>query len=483
MPHQNDTHNRTVQSVILELAPLIDEAEKIEKVPGAVHNHNHAMTQAESLIQLLSVPQWEQSITISTLIIRNSIVQCWFYGRKEQWQLVIQIASKAMDVINKIIDNVDARYISYLEASLLAYKGFCLLKTNKMDEAIIALSKSYDIRMTTRKDVALVVQQTSKELAHHDCLHDHKETIKVEKTLIECCLMKGIDTPLPPLTKFSRTSHLFNTGGTAVSMDDIVVSKDDEKVFSQMANGVNGIYVEEKVDGANMGFTLCADGEILAQNRSHYISSGDHAQFSQLTAWVEEHRQALIHILNSHGETRVASQGLILYGEWLVAKHSISYHKLPSHFVAFDIYDRKHRRFLSRERFHTIMKKSGIPVVPLINVQKFGPYHDNFLKMNLNNNKIINNKSNASKSQSLRYDLRTFLETKSKFRNDNGYVEGVILRVDNGEWLEQRFKIVRPDFVAGCGEGHWSSRDIEKQVIDYDFAQEYLNGCYICAKN
>ena len=32
-------------------------------------------------------------------------------------------------------------------------------------------------------------------------------------------------------------------------------------------------------DGANLGLSLSADCELLAQNRSHYVSPSDHAQF------------------------------------------------------------------------------------------------------------------------------------------------------------------------------------------------------------
>ena len=64
-------------------------------------------------------------------------------------------------------------------------------------------------------------------------------------------------------------------------------------------------------------------------------------------------------------------------------------------------------------------------------------------------------------------------------------MEGIILRIDeksseNEEalWLEERFKVVRPDFVAGCTEGHWMTRTVEKQVVDYEFANDYITTCY-----
>lgn len=144
----------------------------------------------------------------------------------------------------------------------------------------------------------------------------------------------------------------------------------------------------------------------------------------------------------------------------MVARHSIPYHKLPGYFVAFDIYDKTAERFLSRARFHGIMKGSIIPVVPTIGKRSLGPYPPQNLEARF------------------RADAIRLLESRSAFRSDGGPVEGVVLRVDGDDWLQERFKIVRSDFIAGCSDGHWSKRTIEKQRLDFEFAQTYLETCY-----
>lgn len=441
--------------------------------------------------------------------------KCRTLGRKDSnWEEIVNISNEALTYINHGMgkdhdknknhhpDNDNEEFRTTMEATISGYKGFSLMKLNKIDEAFIALSRSYELRR--QNNVALI--QDEKRAAVVNCervrhnasnsntsaitnstssKREKRESIQVEKVLIQCCQMKGIDAPLPPLTKFSRTRHLFNTGGTAVSNDDLVMTKDDYHIYNQMikdgqdstntTRATTSLYIEEKVDGANFGLSL-SSGKIIAQNRSHYISSGDHAQFSPLASWVEEHRTSLTNIL-SHGvqsNNKAASQGLVLYGEWVVARHSLPYQRLPAHFIAFDIYDRKLERFWSRSRLHSIMKGSGIPVVPLIKHGKLDTFD-----------------AVSSSSQSFRNFLLTLLETKSKFRNDGGYVEGIILRIDDNNesdnnksmWLKSRMKIVRPDFVAGCSDGHWSRRDIEKQTIDYEFAKSYLEECYYCAED
>ncbi len=117
------------------------------------------------------------------------------------------------------------------------------------------------------------------------------------------------------------------------------------------------------------------------------------------------------------------------------------------------------------------MRGSGIPVVPMIKVG------------NLESFKRTSVEKTAA---SFKRDIVDLLDTPSDFRIDGGKVEGIILRIDGSDednkgWLKNRLKVVRPDFVAGCQEGHWSRRDIDKQTVDYEFAIEYLQRCYVCA--
>ncbi len=42
------------------------------------------------------------------------------------------------------------------------------------------------------------------------------------------------------------------------------------------------VVVQEKVDGANLGFSIDGDWNIRAQNRSHYVNAQTHVQFANL---------------------------------------------------------------------------------------------------------------------------------------------------------------------------------------------------------
>lgn len=176
------------------------------------------------------------------------------------------------------------------------------------------------------------------------------------------------------LFKFPRTKHLFDAGGSGVSRDDLLMDPGEENMFytksskkgksaaaSKRSGTENGngtlVAVEEKVDGANLGISLGEDMRFLVQNRSHYVNSKTHRQFASLDSWLSENSPGLFQVLG------VDPGNYVLFGEWLYAKHSIHYTRLPGYFMAFDLYDCKAGKFFSWRERNGRLEKSGIPVV------------------------------------------------------------------------------------------------------------------------
>ena len=214
---------------------------------------------------------------------------------------------------------------------------------------------------------------------------------------------------LKKIIKFPRTKHIMNLG--AMTRDDLLMDKLD---IETMLKGE--VTVEEKIDGANMGFRLI-DGQISAQNRSHYVCSESHTQFKKLDQWIHTHKFDLIKIL---------SQGnLIIYGEWLYSTHSITYTKLPDYFIMFDLYDIDNGTFYSRNYLERILSDTEIKLVPLIY------------------------KGNVTLDK-----LKSLVQTKSAFYD--GLIEGVYVRSYDSKntKLRYRAKIVRTDFISG--NEHWT---------------------------
>ncbi len=118
----------------------------------------------------------------------------------------------------------------------------------------------------------------------------------------------------------------------------------------------------------------------------------------------------------------------ILFGEWCYARHSIFYDRLPDWFLGFDIYDKQFGRFLSSGRRDELLSKMFIAQVPTI-------AHGHFTYPEIE--KLL--------SQSMLADRPA---------------EGIHLRFDQGNWLVQRAKLVRPAFIQSV-EQHWSRSAIQ----------------------
>lgn len=220
---------------------------------------------------------------------------------------------------------------------------------------------------------------------------------------------------LDKIIKFPRTKHIVNLG--AMARDDLLMEKSD---IESMLSGE--VYVEEKIDGANLGFRLGPDGKIQAQNRSHYVCSSSHAQFKKLDQWIESKKFGLDKILSSGN--------YIIYGEWLYSKHSINYTSLPDYFIMFDLYNIDNKTFESRSFIEQIIQNTGISLVPL----------------------IYKGKASIDK-------LKSFVKTKSQFYD--GVIEGIYVRSYESNKLKYRAKIVRADFISG--DEHWTKG---KQIIN-----------------
>jgi atypical dual specificity phosphatase len=312
----------------------------------------------------------------------------------------------------------------------------------------------------------------------------------------------GEASPTPTLFRFPRTTHLMDAGGSGVTRDDLVMTADEASDWlgcsRNLAAGVEGktptsatprtpalsaaaaatterrtlVTIEEKIDGSNLGISLAPDYTPLFQNRSHFVGAGSGTQWSGLDRWWSAHSQVLTTVLEPRRH--------VLFGEWMALKHSIHYLHLPAIFVAFDIYDSVEGRFFSRRRFHEFLEPTGIPTVPAIETDRAFTSVEEILPL-LNTVSVfgaqqregppIRNAAAAaaaavSESGENSKDNRNKKDEHGSGRTNDGYVEGVYLRVDDGDWLARRCKVVRPDFVQGITE-HWSKMVPVKNQVAY----------------
>lgn len=187
------------------------------------------------------------------------------------------------------------------------------------------------------------------------------------------------------------------------------------------------VIVEEKLDGANLGLSLDADGQLQAQNRGQYLAEPNSGQFSRLPDWLTQHGEALHAVIKPH---------LILFGEWCAARHSLDYAALPDWLLLFDVYDKSVGRFWSSSRRNKLANEAGLVTVP----------------------QVFYGKTSISELK------RLVVTASSNYRS--GPLEGLVIRRESSEWCEVRAKLVRPDFTQAI-DTHWRKRSIEWNRINY----------------
>jgi len=258
-------------------------------------------------------------------------------------------------------------------------------------------------------------------------------------------------TPVDPLhlqsleiLKYPRTPHL--EGSRLQPGDD-----DATQVALEGLRGRHAV-IEEKLDGANAAVSFTPAGELLLQSRGHYLAGGGRErQFAPLRRWAEAHEGALLERLEDR---------YVMYGEWLYAKHSVSYDALPHWFCEFDVFDRREACFLSTPRRRALLAGSPVVSVPVL-VEGPMPATVRALRELVRPSLAKSAHWQASFEQAVR---RQGLELELAWRQTDRstLAEGLYVKLEDDRQVLGRFKWVRPDFVQTILDSgsHHSTRPI-----------------------
>lgn len=215
--------------------------------------------------------------------------------------------------------------------------------------------------------------------------------------------------------RFPRTPHLAWLSSGEPRDDKLLSPEEVDELLS------GEVVVEEKLDGANLGISVGVDGKLRAQNRGQYLHQPHSGQFARLTDWMAAHEADLRDALRPD---------LIAFGEWCAAVHSLDYSALPGWWVLFDVYDRNAARFWSTARRNQLANELGLPTVPI----------------------LFRGLANLAALKAL------LSQEKSRYRA--GSMEGLIVRLERGAWLQARAKLVCPEFTQTI-DAHWSQRSLQ----------------------
>ncbi len=252
------------------------------------------------------------------------------------------------------------------------------------------------------------------------------------------------------IVKYPRTQHL---EGSRLQAGDEDLS---QVPFSAVLG--KHIVIEEKIDGANTAISFNDEGELLLQNRGHYLYGGHRERhYNLFKSWANLHQDAFFDVLGCR---------YIMYGEWMYAKHTVFYDALPDYFMEFDIYDRERDIFLSTAERRKLT--ALLPMVYSVPVLGEGIYRskEDVLALLGNSNYITERHIETLREISERMGIDP--ERQIRETDPSMLMEGLYIKIEENGAVTDRVKFVRASFLQCVNESqtHWQHRPIvPNQVI------------------
>ena len=244
--------------------------------------------------------------------------------------------------------------------------------------------------------------------------------------------------------KYPRTRHLENSK-KQVGDEDLKNVK-----FTELEGKF--LVLEEKVDGANCGISFGTDGKMYLQSRGHFLNGGyGERQFDLFKLWAGCYEEQLGQLLGER---------YVMYGEWLYAKHTVFYDKLPHYFMEFDIFDKVEGKFFSTKKRREILRKA--PFICSVRVLTEGYYHSvKEIQKWLGPSLFI---SKEPRQSLIKQCNKSGVNPEITIQQTDltGTMEGIYIKVEEGEYVIDRLKFVRGSFLNTIldSESHWASRPI-----------------------
>jgi RNA ligase len=256
------------------------------------------------------------------------------------------------------------------------------------------------------------------------------------------------------LIKYPRTPHLEGSRS----------QPGDEDLDAVPFSSVRGCHlaVEEKIDGANAAIRF-VDGELRLQSRGHFLRGGARERhFALLKTWAHRHEPALRDRLGER---------YVLYGEWVHAKHTIFYDRLPHYFMEFDVLDLEQEIFLDTPSRRRLLNGSPVVSVPVLAERSFE--HKGELAALIGRS--------LYKSTSWRQRLEEAAQQGESGRfgsveralaqtDPSDLAEGLYLKHEEEGAVRARYKLVRHSFLTQVldSDSHWLDRPIVQNGLAED---------------
>jgi hypothetical protein len=254
---------------------------------------------------------------------------------------------------------------------------------------------------------------------------------------------------MPTLHKYPRTHHL---EGSRLQPGD----EDSQSIpFAALAGRF--LVIEEKLDGANAGISFDAAGRLWLQSRGHFLTGGVREKhFDLFKRWAHGHADALRAVLG---------QGFVLYGEWLYAKHTVFYDRLPHYYLEFDILNTATGTFLATNERRCLL--AGLPIVS-VPVLQSGRCSDLAELTALLGPSLYKSptwrESLYMAAQARGLDLEPIWQEI----DPSDLMEGLFIKVEEEGQVVERYKFIRTSFLTTVLDSgsHWLRRPILPNQLD-----------------
>lgn len=176
------------------------------------------------------------------------------------------------------------------------------------------------------------------------------------------------------------------------------------------------------MDGANTAIIRHKDTFKL-QKRGSLVDASEHYQFNFFKAWSQTNYDKLMKI----------PEGTVLYGELMIAKHTVFYDKLPDYFLAFAWVDRKTNEYKHRQDLEELCNNIGLSTTPFV-----------------------------AQGHYAKTELFDVIPDPSAYGSEPA--EGVVVwNYRNG----MRGKVVRAEFIKDMEDSdHWTHKQITKNLLE-----------------
>lgn len=247
------------------------------------------------------------------------------------------------------------------------------------------------------------------------------------------------------IVKFPRTPHL---EGSELQPGDEGL----DRVARATLAGLD-VTVTEKLDGINVGLRFDAAGRAWLFSRAHFI--GAESWFDRLKALVASRAADLFARLGTR---------LVLYGEWLLARHTVFYDALPGPLVVFEAFDLDAGEFLPLDEREALVTSLGLLAPPLLwrGPGSRLPAVDGLLGVS----RFVTG-ALSSRFEALIRARGLSLERERAQTDLSGQMEGLVFRAERDGRFVTRCKYVRPGFrqVLSASGTHWASRPFVPNLL------------------